>query len=139
MLSGWAGASVCHILTPHPLPASLFQAEPTSPASKSVHDLFRTEVLTPFQEDLLEKSKEIYNGANILITGATGSFGKVHMDLQSLIASSRYAGAPVGRPSLARASKTHNTHARTQRRRHCSPQSVCQWQLATGAACHETP
>jgi len=111
MLSGWAGASVCHILTPHPLPASLFQAEPTSPASKSVHDLFRTEVLTPFQEDLLEKSKEIYNGANILITGATGSFGKVHTWTSNLIASRYHWRA--GWTSITRSSEQNTQHART--------------------------
>ena len=49
----------------------------SSPANHG-GELFRTEVLTAFQEDLLEKSKSIYNGANILITGATGSFGKVN-------------------------------------------------------------
>ena len=47
----------------------MHQTNPSSAANKGVNELFRTEVLTPFQEDLLEKSKEIYNGANILITG----------------------------------------------------------------------
>lgn len=41
--------------------------------------MFRTEIATPYQEDLLEKSKEVYDGASILITGATGSFGKAFL------------------------------------------------------------
>ena len=47
------------------------------PGSPSASTPFRCEVPTPYQQDLLDKSKEIYNGAAILITGATGSFGKV--------------------------------------------------------------
>ena len=61
----------------------MHQTNPSSAANKGVNELFRTEVLTPFQEDLLEKSKEIYNGANILITGATGSFGKARYTTQT--------------------------------------------------------
>jgi len=41
--------------------------------------MFRTEIPTAYQTELLEKSKEIYNGANILITGGTGSFGKAFL------------------------------------------------------------
>jgi UDP-N-acetylglucosamine 4,6-dehydratase len=48
-------------------------------ATLTASDLFRTEVLTPYQEELLEQSKSIYNGASILITGATGSFGKAFL------------------------------------------------------------
>jgi len=41
--------------------------------------MFRTEIPTAYQNELLEQSKAIYNGANILITGATGSFGKAFL------------------------------------------------------------
>merc|ERR1711959_660876 len=53
--------------------------KPRTMSSKAATDMFRTEVLTPFQEGLLEQSKSIYNGASILITGATGSFGKAFL------------------------------------------------------------
>ena len=47
----------------------------TFPASQ----MFRTEIPSAYQAELLEQSKKIYNGANILITGGTGSFGKAFL------------------------------------------------------------
>ena len=94
----------CVSCPPHRPSRLIRQAAPSSPANKGVNELFRTEVLTPFQEDLLEKSKEIYNGANILITGATGSFGKVHNRSLECHLAKLYPSGPQ-RPGERRASQ----------------------------------